>query len=316
MKCEPALEYVYNPATEIYDINRVKRPKMRAYGSGANSTVALAYYDYNHTKNPVRFRYGTAYKNNKGNFKSSGGFESNAVDIDTEDNSSAANCHIVASSETTYKSGEFTATALANKIGGTGYVGLVAWYDAQNRKPMFSYNEAPETAVTGGVWQTNALVLDEAYNGWHIDMDVDSSGGIHIAYYNSKSGDLKYAYLENYKDKTPEVVIVDSYLSVGTNITVNAKGTTPYISYFNASANQTSNTIRIAWKVDTSGVLAGAVNDLYTKAWEVIPIPTTNIPVDATVCHGLPKDSHTTYKGSPVLGYMSDGGYEKAYIKY
>ena len=57
-----ALEYVYNPATGVYDINRVKRPKMRAYGSGANSTVALAYYDYNHTKNPVRFRYGTAYK--------------------------------------------------------------------------------------------------------------------------------------------------------------------------------------------------------------------------------------------------------------
>ena len=45
-------------------------------------------------------------------------------------------------------------------------------------------------------------------------------------------------------------------------------------------------------------------------------IPTDNIPVEATVCGGVPSESTTTAVNKTVfLGYMSDKFYEKATIK-
>ena len=48
------------------------------------------------------------------------------------------------------------------------------------------------------MWQEKANYLDEQYTGWHVDLTVDDNGGIHIAYYNSAKGDLKYVYLSKY----------------------------------------------------------------------------------------------------------------------
>jgi hypothetical protein len=151
-----------------------------------------------------------------------------------------------------------------------------------------------------------------------VDLTVDDADGVHIAYYNSKSGDLKYAYLENYK--TPgeaKKVTVDSYLSVGTNITINVRKedgkNKPYIYYYNTSSNQTMNSIKVAWRDDMETLRDGAINDKFTGAWESMTVPTNNIPVDATVCGGVPTSG--TYSSTVVLGYMTDVFYEKAYIK-
>ena len=202
-------------------------------------------------------------------------------------------------------------------------VAVVAWYDAYAKQLVYSYNEDPENsqpeteAQTGGVWQTNAKVIDSSTAGWYVDMCVDKKGGIHIAYYNSGKGDLKYAYLSNYK-AAPDVRTVDSYLSTGTNITINVKEENgkyvPYISYFFSSFTQTPSTVRIAWQNDMTSVKDGVVNDRFTGSWECMSIPTENVPVDGIICNGLPTTSDT-YKDTPVLGYMSDRGYEKAYIK-
>ena len=43
-------------------------------------------------------------------------------------------------------------------------------------------------------------------------MVLDKDGGIHIAYYGAKNGDLKYEYLTSYTDGTADVCTVDSFL--------------------------------------------------------------------------------------------------------
>jgi hypothetical protein len=63
----------------------------------------------------------------------------------------------------------------------------------------------------------------------------------------------------------------------------------------------------------------GAIGDKFTGAWECMTVPSANIPVEATVCGGVPSTATgngNTYKNTTVfLGYMTDKYYEKAYIK-
>ena len=308
------LETVYNSSTSKYDINRVKRPKITTYTDGDTTYIAMAYYDYNNTINPVKFRFGSRNGTNI-----SGGITGNVNGLSQSNNpevndSSASGYHIVASSNTSKKGGEYASCGIVPIS--NGYVGVVAWYDASVRKICYSYNANPDSAVVGGDWQNNAIYLDDLYTGWYVDMCVDKDGGIHIAYYNSAKGDLKYAYLKSYDDKNPAVVTVDSYLSVGTNISINTRleneKYVPYIYYYNASSNQTMNSIKVAWQNDVSSVKQGAIGDKFTGAWECMTIPTTNIPVDATVCGGVPTTGE--YGNAVVLGYMSDTGYERAVL--
>lgn len=248
------------------------------------------------------------------------------------DTSSATGYHLIANSSTTFKPGAYTAVGYTSSG-----AAVVAWYDAEARRLVYSYNDAPETAITStssttNTWQKNAVYLDSAYTGWYVDLAVDGANGVHIAYYNSKSGDLKYAYLKDYNKPTEAVTVtVDSYLSVGTNITINVRdeGTdvtdettnetthtanyVPYIYYYNTSSNQTMNSIKVAWRNDMETLRAGAIDDKFTGAWESMTVPTDNIPVDATVCGGVPTNG--TYSSTVVLGYMTDVFYEKAYIK-
>ena len=87
----------------------------------------------------------------------------------------------------------------------------------------------------------------------------------------------------------------------------------PYIYYFNASGNQTPNSIKVAWREDLTSLRDGAISDKYTGAWESMTIPAENIPVEATVCGGVPTSGD--YSNTVTLGYMSDQYYERAYIK-
>ena len=51
------LELAFNSATGIYDINRVKIPKITSYTNGAKTNIGIAYYDYNNTIHPVKVRF-------------------------------------------------------------------------------------------------------------------------------------------------------------------------------------------------------------------------------------------------------------------
>ena len=322
------LELAYNGSTEVYDINRVKLPKISTYTKEATTYLGMAYFDSNNTINPVKARFGS--RNNK---TISGGITGSIVTADSNPSTAQSNnpantdssykgYHIIASDNTTFKGGQYAAVGIvpASKAGTTNNVGVVAWYDASVRRVAYSYNTNPDTAVVGGDWQNKAKYLDGSYTGWYVDLAVDDEGGIHIAYYNSAKGDLKYVYLPtyNYLDSgTVTPVTVDSYLSVGTNITVNTRleneKYVPYIYYYNASSNQTPNSIKVAWREDMTTLRDGAIDDKFTGAWESMTIPTENIPVEATVCGGVPTSG--TYSNTVVLGYMSDAFYERAYIK-
>ena len=321
------LEQVYNEKTGKYDINRVKRPKITTVTSGSTTYIGLVYYDYNNTESPVKFRFGsktgtTIYGGIAGNVAQSsiGGQSNNPSTTD----SSYKDYHIVAKTSFDHAGGEYAACGIIpDSSVSDGYVAVVAWYDASARSLCYSYNTSPNTAVSGGVWQTNAKVLDSNYAGWYVDLCTDADGGIHIAYYNSAKGDLKYVYLSSYAAEPTTPVTIDSYLSVGTNITVNTRKETvnsasrnvPYIYYYNASSNQTPNSIKVAWQKDST-LSNGAVNDKFTGSWESMTIPSENIPQDATVCGGVPNSnaSVSEYAGKVVLGYMTDARYEKAVL--
>ena len=327
----------YGGDNGTYNINRVQRPKMTILGAGTASDSAkvyLAYYDA--SANNLKFRYGEVTGNNA----FTGGLANNLTGNGTG-SSSASGYHVVADSatDTVFKSGAYTAIGYT-----TDGKAVIAWYDANARRLVYSYNNTPGTEVTSmtdNPWQTNAVYLDDMYTGWYVDLVVDKGNHVHIAYYNSKSGDLKYVYIPDYEAVSRDentgdlsgatVVTVDSYLSVGTNITIDVRdeGTdetneqtnetthnakyVPYIYYYNTSNNQTMNSNKVAWRKDFTTLRDGAINDKFTGAWESMTIPTDNIPLDATVCGGVPTSND--YKDTVVLGYMTDVFYEKAYIK-
>ncbi|MGI5074429.1 hypothetical protein E4N71_03030 [Treponema vincentii] len=317
------LEKVFNQS--VYDINRVRRPKLVVSGTTSEAKIYMSYFDANHPNNPVKFRYGTVDGSNDftHGIKDGGSgvppYTSHAMDGCPE--GSAPDFHTVADKNTEYKGGEYTAVGVTS-----GGVAVVAWYDASEKRLVYSYNDAPQTPVQGGAWQTNAKVIDSDFAGWYVDLAVDEKDGIHIAYYSSSKGDLKYAYLPAYNG-TATVVTVDSYLSVGTQISISTRneGTSavpkivPYISYFQSAFTQTPSSVRVAWLhkgVGTAGVEVkdGAKDDLFTTNWEVMTIPMKDIiPKDEIICNGVPISGG--WADTVVLGFMSDSGYKKAVLR-
>ena len=330
----------YGGDAGTYDINRVKRPKLTVSGSDTSAKVYMAYYDA--SAGNVKFRYGTVTGTENltsqqffgqtyytRNSKMTGGIANDLTGNGAE-TSSATGYQLIADKETTtkFKAGEYTAVGYTTD----GNTAVAAWYDATARRLVYSYKSLAADATD--TWQGNAVYLDGEYTGWHVDLVVDDANKVHIAYYNSKNGDLKYAYIDGYDQakKSGKVtkVTVDSYLSVGTNITINVRkegtGTdaknVPYIYYYNTSSNNTPNSIKVAWQYNSDlsdGARAeGANKDHFTGAWECMTVPTTNIPLDATVCGGVPTgkvDAVGDFRKSVVLGYMTDQYFEKASIK-
>jgi hypothetical protein len=326
------LEIVYNSGTGVYDINRVKIPRIAVTGTTTSAKVYMSYYDGNNNlanaSNPVVFRYGLSTGDNAISNDFTGITTYNST-VPTLATSSSSPRQIVAHSNTTYKSGLYTAVgALSDGRA------VIAWYDAVAGQLVYSYSPTTTpTSVSTNDWQANAKVIDTDFAGWHVDLTVDGANGIHIAYYSSSGGDLKYAYLSSY-NATPQVVTVDSFLSAGTKLMINTRQESrtvngssqnvyvPYISYYHASFPQTANSVRIVWRNDFSALKDGAVLDDYTGAWEAMTVPTANIPVEDFVCNGVPKTGTTTgtwsgvnLTNSVVVTYMTNVSYERAYIK-
>ncbi|UTC53763.1 hypothetical protein ABH09_03650 [Treponema sp. OMZ 803] len=308
------LEKVHNQG--IYNINRVPRPKLVVTGGDNPTKVYISYFDANHPKNPVKFRYGTV--NNSNTFTDGiadgGGTNTSTGAMDSLSNGSAPGYHTIADDDSPrYKGGPYVAHGVTS-----GGVAVVAWYDATNKCLVYSYNTTPQTPAQGGVWQTNARLIDDDFAGWYVDLAVDKNNGIHIAYYSSSKGDLKYAYLPSYNG-TPTVVTVDSYLSVGTQISISTREESgkivPYISYFQSAFTQTPSSVRVAWRNDLTGTVKdGAKDELFTGNWEVMTIPMKGIiPKDETICNGVPTGGG--WANTVVLGFMSDSGYKKAVLK-
>ncbi|MBQ5999038.1 MAG: hypothetical protein IJL70_06165, partial [Treponema sp.] len=161
--------------------------------------------------------------------------------------------------------------------------------------------------------------------GEYCDLAVDAAGGIHIAYYRA-GNKLKYAYLETYNDTTPDVCLVDSYLSVGENISIETSSTTisykdgeedkvryvPYISYYSNAIGLA----KVAWpvKLDDAGHFThGVSSDRFTGTWEVQALPTAITTKLLNYTIGVGEKSNGT-ANSVMLGYGTKTGLQTALL--
>jgi hypothetical protein len=231
------------------------------------------------------------------------------------DRGTAGNYQIVGGPSTTYNGGPYAGIGVTS--GGTA---VVAWYDKPNTRLMYSWNTDPSSSGgnSEGQWQTNAVVLDSDFSGWFVDVAVDGADAIHIAYYNSANGDLRYVYIPTYNGAPSAPKTVDSFLSVGSNITIMTKlvgsDWVPYISYYMGALTATRNSLRVAYRTNFASLNNGAdANDKYTGDWEVTSIPASNIPKDNTVSIGF-KDLGAKLL-QPILGYATEVNLETAQLK-
>ena len=335
------IENAYNGS--LFNANRVQNPKIVATSSTtANDTgyVYTAYYDSSYDQ--VRFRYGTVEgtTNSNNQLTFGGGLKNHG----NTNNGSGTGYQVVAgtgasgtnsidsgnAAANTTRAGEYVAVGVIPKakIASDATVdgAVVAWYDSSNQRLLFSYNKDPTSTANAANWGKNTQVIDSDFAGWYVDMVVDPDGNVHIAYYGASNGDLKYAYLPIAKDANgnlytqgAQVCTVDSYLSVGTNISIDvptaketvykADGTTttryvPRISYFMSAFTKTKYSVRTAslYKLGTDDVITdGVVNDKFTGNWEVMSIPTNQIPLDYTIGVGIKKNDSNV--NSTLLGY-------------
>ena len=214
---------------------------------------------------------------------------------------------------TAYKAGKYVSMGVIGKTTSSPKV-VVFWSDGL--KLYMAYNESPLTSHT---W-TSKLIDDNG--GLNVKCAVDSSNGIHVAYYTTNGGNLKYAYLSGYK-ADPSVCVVDAHGAVGTKCSIDvvkdsSGNQVPYISYQLIGGVSTYNA-KIAYRTDfTSSTFEGSdENDFYTGKWEISIVPTSSLLKDDTVNVGLWRNSdgtakaftsNTYWKSKDVLSYGGTAG--------
>jgi len=177
-------------------------------------------------------------------------------------------------------SGEYVSIGMANNRV------VMTWYNAKERKLEFAYsteNFTPGTGVNSTGWTklTNPLIEGA---GQYCKLVVDSQNHIHIACFDDQNGDLKYIYLDNYLGAGKKVCTVDSYQTVGTELTIDVAKVgdyqIPYIGYMGSTPNKP----RFAYLKDaasfyaaTSPKLDGVAEDKFTGIWECTVVPTIKV---------------------------------------
>ena len=321
-----ALENSYNGSS--FSSNRIKNPKIAVSSDTSIFSEGKVYTVYYESlANQVRFRYGTVNGTVASNNQLSFGGALQNHNNNAE--GSGAGYQVIAGSGST---GTSTSTGTTNvsrageyaAVGVDGATAIIAWYDAENQSLLFSYNDTPSNSSSASQWGQHTRVVDSDFAGWYVDMVVDENHGIHIAYYGAAAGDLKYAYLPKYDSTAAfDVVTVDSYLSVGTNISVDVMKKTvgsntyyvPYISCFMSSFTKTRYSIRTAWlnTLGQASVPAGVAKDEFTGDWEVMTVPTDDVPLDYTIGIGIKKNGSNN--DSALLGYGTKKGLQTASLE-
>ena len=300
------------------DENNMAKDRYRSSSLVADGTnVYLAYFDL--LTGQIRYKVGPTVPDAKGNFGNfvdahDGGLGSYGVD-DTP------NVQIVAtgSGEGLGYAGEYLGLAKTSKAI------VLVWYDSKNGNLMMSYdtgltevlhdkltktkngeteiyqakNAQNQTVNTG--WTEPKVLLEGA--GRYCQVTVDANDGIHVAAFKSSTGDLQYVYipsktgnnkgLPDYDSK--KVCTVDSYLSVGKEITIDVamvgNNPVPYIGYWGTTPKKA----RLAYLADpetfyatTDAVRDGAnIDDVYTGVWECAIVPTTSIAHSGDTVHRI-----------------------------
>lgn len=328
-----ALENIQHGTTAYSQ--RVRNPKIVANSSASGSGTAYTVY-YDSATNTVKFRNGVITATENSDNYHTYSYTDAYDDYRTKTTTTSYAATTFGDSLAGRASGSESAagaTVIADDTNAGEYVGLgvtkngkavVAWYNSSAQALYYKFQND-----TG--W-SDEVPIDTGFVGWYVDLVVDNTDGVHIAYYDAGNGDLKYAYIEDYRYPTgttgkaaKKTMIVDHYLSTGTNISISVKNTgsetapvwTPYISYFMSAFNKTSFTVRSAWlangsdlKTKTAAQLAGVNGDDFTGVWEVMTVPLAkeSIPLDYSVGIGIKNNQ-------PILGYGTQEGLETAELK-
>ncbi len=188
-------------------------------------------------------------------------------------------------------SGSFSAVGATSD----GSTAVLAYLDTTGSGQLvFSYNETPDNS---GTWSI-PITIESFINAEYIDLKVDSSNHIHLAYYDSYNGDVKYAYIPAYNSAAADVDVytIDSYLIVGSKLTIDVSSAgVPYIAY-----KGLGNSARVAWNTGAEG--PGVTSDVFTGNWEIQTVPNLIQDTDSNRFN-MGVDS----AGLPVVGYTADG---------
>ena len=330
----------------VYTLNktRFQSPSIATLYTGdengvAKTNVYLAFYDS--TNGEIRFRTGTLKKDSKDNFGTfNDKYEDDSQGVKPTSYGDNAPFQIIAN----------------NDGQGLGYAGdylslgvtsdnvlAIVWYDAKNKNLMFSYNKEPLTEVDSknddgtitakkGKFETAVSLINNA--GKYCQLVVAGDNSIHIAAYDNSKGDLKYVYIPyNSTDEIPDlnnrkVCTVDSYLSVGKELTIDVAGETRtengeqktyYIPHIGYNGN-TPKKPRYAYLNDPERFFASTTEagrsgvtdkDEYTGIWECTLIPTrsklTGDNSKRRINVGVWKADVGTIKGKRVPSNYSEG---------
>ena len=293
-----------------YNPNRIKNQKLVAIRGTNNTQIYSVYYDA--TDSAIKFRAGTSTGANNAS--------ANIANYSNGSNGSARGAQIIESGN---NAGEYASVGIIpTGLTGAG-TAVVCWNSGNTLK--FKYNTSPLDSTT---WR-GEMTIDSDYAGEYCNLAVDAAGGIHIAYYRA-GNKLKYAYLESYKDTVADVCMVDSYLSVGENISIETSSNTisykegnvtktryvPYISYYSSAIGMA----KVAWpvKLGTNGETAntfvnGANNDKFTGNWEVQVLPTALATKLLNYTIGVGEKTNGT-ANSVMLGYGTKTGLQTALL--
>ncbi|MBI9097457.1 MAG: Ig-like domain repeat protein [Spirochaetaceae bacterium] len=188
----------------------------------------------------------------------------------------------------------------------------LAWYDPQNDAVKLMYNTAPDSELGAWTnWNTGATVA--ANSGMHINMVIDPAGGIHMAFLNSTTGYLDYAYLTGPTDTTVGLFTVDALFNAGQYIGMNIRdfGTADYrplITSLSSAFLGSNVAIRMAYPTTVLGSLADGANSStgdFSGDWEVIAVPALTIPSSSPSFVEMKElnVSDQLILGNPILGY-------------
>ena len=291
---------------------RIQNPKIATLGSNATKMYTV-YYDSALSR--LVFRYGEA--SNGVTFSTASG--NGIVGLSKYYKTSSANARVIDDSANV---GEYAAVGVI-PTGVTGAGTAVVCWNTDN-KLKFKYNTNP----ANNTWSSE-ITIDSDYAGEYCDLAVDAAGGIHIAYYRA-GNKLKYAYLSSYTDTVADVCMVDSYLSVGENISIETSSKTisytegettktryvPYISYYSNAIGMA----KVAWPVKlgtnnsaTNTFVDGVANDQFTGTWEVQALPTSINTKLLNYTIGVGEKSNGT-ANSVMLGYGTKTGLQTALL--
>ena len=277
-----------NTGTNNFDKQRIQSPSLATAVHGATTYLYMAYYDQ--MNDEIRFRAGSTNSTARADFGAFTDKETAGAPYTYAEGASTL-VQMVAGSNTGRNAGGYVSIGVVSKQGtAVDDVVVMAWYDAENRCLMYSYNTAPTTNRQGNKtaagWSTPVRVFDEdsdmANAGEYCKVAVDNDGGVHIACYDPVNLDLDYAYLPSAKGGKATssadfaTCVVDSNGVTGSNLTLDVakvgSNWIPYIGYYMTSCIKP----KLAYKVDVAGSApAGSEDDAVTGSWEITVVPTS-----------------------------------------